>query len=421
MSIQPQQRTHSPPRTHTSDAEPNAAEPAGKESVTPTVSGTQAGTDAPTRATTPTDITSTDEAATGASPTGGLAATPLTPAEPRLTGRRLPRWTPWAVTASALTLGWATRLAAGPQHTIACALLAAACHLTGVQLLSRAVEGRRKAADRLATTLVTTCLLLTLLPLVTVLSYTVAHGVAKLDGSFLTHSMNGVSATMDAGGVYHALLGTVEQVGLATAMSVPLGLLAAIYLVEYGHGPLARTLSYVVDVLTGIPSVVAGLFVLSFWLLALGQGYSGFAGSMALAILMTPVVVRSTEESLRLVPDGLREASLALGVPRWRTIVRIVLPTASSGIATGVLLAVARVAGETAPVLLLTFGNPAINANPFHGAQSSLPLYVFTEYGKGNDLATGRAWAAALLLIALIMLLNLTVRLLARVRAPKTH
>lgn len=161
------------------------------------------------------------------------------------------------------------------------------------------------------------------------------------------------------GGIYHAIVGTLEQVGLATLMAVPIGLLTAVYLVEYGTGKLAKAVTFFVDVMTGIPSIVAGLFIFSFWIMILGFQPSGFAGALALAILMMPVVVRSTEEMLKLVPNELREASLALGVPKWRTILKVVLPTSVGGITTGVMLAVARVAGETAPVLLLVWGNPS--------------------------------------------------------------
>jgi len=169
-----------------------------------------------------------------------------------------------------------------------------------------------------------------------------------------------------------------------------------------------------VDVMTGLPSIVAGLFILAVWVLFLNQGYSGFAGSLALVILMIPVVVRSSEEILRLVPDALREASYALGIPRWRTILSIVLPAALPGITTGVMLAIARATGETAPLLLTVFGNDAINVNPFSGPQEGLPLFVFSQAGRPNDTALDRAWAGALALIAIVVLLNVTARLLIR-------
>jgi phosphate transport system permease protein len=172
--------------------------------------------------------------------------------------------------------------------------------------------------------------------------------------------------------------------------------------------------SFFVDVMTGLPSIVAGLFIYALWILALHQSFSGFAGSLALLILMLPTVVRSSEEMLKLVPIALREASFALGVPKWLTVVRIVLPTALPGIVTGVMLAISRVMGETAPVLLTVFGNPAINNNPFSGAQASLPLFVFTEVGASSDNAVNRAWAGALTLILIVLLLNIVARTIAR-------
>jgi phosphate transport system permease protein len=232
--------------------------------------------------------------------------------------------------------------------------------------------------------------------------------------------MAGVLSSSDGGGVYHAMIGTLEQVGLASLMAVPLGLLTAIYLVEYGRGTLATLVTFFVDVMTGIPSIVSGLFVLAFWILILGFGFSGFAGSIALAILMVPIVVRSTEEMLKLVPNELREASLALGVPKWRTILKVVLPTSLGGILTGVMLAVARIAGETAPILLLVFGNQLINNDPFSGPQSSLPYYVYEQYVLGTPNSYERAWGAALVLIGFVMVLNLLARLIARWKAPRS-
>jgi phosphate transport system permease protein len=233
--------------------------------------------------------------------------------------------------------------------------------------------------------------------------------------------MKGVLSSGPGGGIYHALIGTLQQVALATLIAAPLGLLTAVYLVEYGRGRLAKTVTFFVDVMTGIPSIVAGLFILSVWILGLGFSYSGFAGSLALAILMMPVVVRSTEEMLKLVPNELREASYALGVPRWKTILRIVIPTAIGGITTGVMLAVARITGETAPVLMLVFGADIINNNPFQDPQQSLPMYIWQQYAQvNNDFGYARAWGAALVLIAFVMGLNLIARGIARWRSPKT-
>jgi phosphate transport system permease protein len=201
---------------------------------------------------------------------------------------------------------------------------------------------------------------------------------------------------------------------IASAISIPVGLLTAIYIVEYGRGRLASVVRFFVDVMTGIPSIVAGLFIYAFWVLGLHKGFSGLAAGMALSVLMLPIVVRSSEEMLKLVPQGLREASFALGVPRWRTILSVVLPTASTGITTGVMLAVARVTGETAPLLLTAFGFDAINTNPLRGAQSALPLYVYSQAGSAFDVAVARAWAAALTLIIVVLVLYVAARLLTR-------
>lgn len=337
-----------------------------------------------------------------------------------LAERRLPRWTPAATVAGSVAL--AVALGAGFSITskLQWALMAAIFFVAGQYLLARRVEGPRQAKNGLVSSLVWVAFLLALLPLVGLLYYTISKGIGVINLDFLTHSMNGISANQTGGGIYHALIATLEQVGLATAFAAPVGILTAVYLVEYGAGrPLAKVVSFFVDVMTGVPSIVAGLFILTFWIVILNQSYTGFAGSLALMILMLPVVVRSTEEMLKLVPNELREASLALGVPKWLTIVRIVLPTAIGGITTGVMLAIARIIGETAPMLMLVFGTDLINTNPFKDPQSSLPLYVYQQYGMGTDQAEGRAWGAALVLIALVMLLNLVARGIARWKAPK--
>jgi phosphate ABC transporter permease subunit PstA len=277
----------------------------------------------------------------------------------------------------------------------------------------------RKLKDRAVQVLVYMAFALALIPLISVLFTVVSKGLKRLTPDFLTHSMNGVSGRDLGGGVYHAIIGTLEQVLLASLISVPLGLLTAVYLVEYAqNGRLSKVISFFVDVMTGIPSIVAGLFVLALWLLGFGFGFSGFAGAMALSILMMPTVVRATEEMLKLVPNDLREAAFALGVPRWRTICFVVLPTALTGIITGVMLAVARVMGETAPLLLTIFVTKAINTDPFNGAQGSLPTFIWDQAGDPNTNAIDRAWAGALTLILIIMLLNLVARLVARLRKP---
>ncbi|MFC5219329.1 phosphate ABC transporter permease PstA [Streptomyces coerulescens] len=339
-----------------------------------------------------------------------------------LKGATLPKWFPWAVAAGSLALGYGISAAAGLDSSIQWALIAALLFILGSYGISASVEGRRQAKDRTATSLIFVAFLLAAIPLVSIIYETIKRGVKVLDGYFLSHSMGLVSDTEPGGGIYHALLGTLEQVGIATVISVPIGVLTAIYLVEYGRGKLAKAITFFVDVMTGIPSIVAGLFILSLWIIILDMGYSGFAGSMALCILMLPVVVRSTEEMLKLVPNELREASLALGVPKWRTILKVVLPTSIGGITTGVMLAIARITGETAPLLLLVWVTNFINTNPFKDPQGSLPVYIYLQFQNsgGQGAAYDRAWAAALVLIAFIMILNLVARGIARWKAPKT-
>ncbi len=295
-------------------------------------------------------------------------------------------------------------------------------YLVTQTVVSVAVEGRRRARDRFASGLITIAFALALVPLFAVLYVTVSKGAAKLSGLFLTHSMQGVAESDPGGGIYHAIIGTLEQVGLATLLAVPLSLLVAVFLVEYGRGTKAAgVVSFFVDIMMGLPSIVAGLFILALWILVLGFGYSGFAGALALSILMIPVTVRSAEEMLKLVPDSLREASYALGVPKWRTIIKVVIPTATAGIVTGVMLAISRVMGETAPLLLTVLGVQFINVNPFSGPQASLPLFVFNEAQQPYDNAIARAWAGALTLIILVMLLNLTGRLVAKLKGVRVR
>ena len=278
--------------------------------------------------------------------------------------------------------------------------------------LHRSMNSRR-VRNMIATGLVTGAFVLALVPLVLVLGTVIARGLSRLSPYFLTHSMRGVAPQNASGGIYHAIVGTVQQVGIATLISVPIALLAAIYLVEYGRGRLAKTISFFVDVMTGLPSIVAGLFIYTLFILTLGGSFAGIYGALALSILMIPVVVRSTEEMLRLVPNELRESSYALGVSRWRTVLKIVMPTALPGILTGVMLGVARITGETAPLLLTTFFTTSLNRDPFHGAQTALPQYIYVEATRGLPAAVDRAWAAALTLIIIVMMLNLVARLVA--------
>ena len=342
------------------------------------------------------------------------------PAPARLTSRRLPRWTLPVLAAASVAAGCAVGAGFGLAGRIQWGLISLLLFVAGSYAVTARVEGRRQARDRVATSLVWSAFLLAVLPLYSLVQTTVAKGVKVLDVPFLTHSMNNVLTIQPGGGVYHAVIGTLEQVGIAAVIAAPVGILTAIYLVEYGTGRLAAAVTFFVDVMTGIPSIVAGLFILSMWFAITGTApANGFAGALALAILMMPIVVRSTEEMLKLVPNELREASLALGVPKWRTITKVVVPTALGGITTGVVLALARIAGESAPIALLVFGSQVINMNPFQNPQSSLPYYIYQQWQNGNTASYDRAWAAALVLIAFVMALNLVARLVARWKAPQ--
>ena len=273
----------------------------------------------------------------------------------------------------------------------------------------------RAIRNGLATAYACTAFVLALIPLVWVLYTVVSKGYRLLlHSDWWLRSQNGITIRRVGGGAYHAILGTLLQAGACALISVPIAVMTAVYLVEYGRGPFARTVSFTVDILTGVPSIVAALFVYAAWVTTLGLQRAGFAVSLALVLLMIPVVVRSTEEMLKLVPNELREASVALGVPTWKTILRVVLPTAFSGIVTGVLLGLARVMGETAPLLILVGYSKAINADLFSGFMGALPLMINQERGEFLAPAVERTWAAALTLILVVLRLNVVGRLIAR-------
>ncbi|MCW2510892.1 MAG: pstA, partial [Modestobacter sp.] len=269
---------------------------------------------------------------------------------------------------------------------------------------------------------VATAFIIALLPLVSLLFTVLVAGIPRFDIGFFSESMRNVVG--EGGGALHAIVGTLEITAMAALISVPVGLLTAVYLVEYGRGTLSKAITFFVDVMTGIPSIVAGLFAFALFALFFGPGIRlGIMGAVALAVLMTPVVVRSSEEVLKLVPNELREASYALGVPKWRTILKIVIPTAIGGLGTGITLAVARVIGETAPLLVTTGFVNGTNLDPFSGRMTTLPTFSFyqlTQPGFPPEFGIDRAWTAALVLIILVMALNVVARLISRIFAPKT-
>jgi phosphate transport system permease protein len=273
--------------------------------------------------------------------------------------------------------------------------------------------GRRRK-DRAMRGVLAGATVLALIPLVLIVWYLVKKGIGAWGGSFFTSDPNG-NFLGDPGGIKSAILGTLEMVGLATAIAVPVGVGVALYLTEYGReGWFGSGVRYFVDVMTGVPSIVFGLFVyITLVLSGVGGGFTGWKGSLALALLMLPIVTRASEVVLLLVPDSLREAALALGAPRWRVVLRIVLPTALPGLVTGSLLAVARGAGETAPLL---FTATLVNGTNFDLSQrmNSLPAQIFADIGQAQDRLVNRAWGAALTLVTMILVLTLFARLIAR-------
>ncbi|NJP31500.1 phosphate ABC transporter permease PstA [Micromonospora thermarum] len=340
---------------------------------------------------------------------------------PTLRARRLPKYVAPAIALAALLVAAAIVYGAGIGGPVLVVVIGALLYLGALYVAANVVEGRRSARNRTWSALIHSAFVLAVLPLASVVWTLVSKGLERFDANFFLTSMNNIGARDPEGGAYHAIVGTLLQVGIAALITVPLGILCAIYVVEYGRGKFAFAIRFFVDVMTGIPSIVAGLFILAFWVLIVSPyfndgrpGFSGFAAALALSVLMLPTVVRSTEEMLRLVPAPLREGAYALGVPKWKTILRIVLPTALPGIVTGVMLAIARAAGETAPVLLVAGGGAAINFNPFENNQSSLALFVYQQAGDASRYAPARAWTAALTLVALVLILTIAAKLLAR-------
>ena len=320
---------------------------------------------------------------------------------------RLPSWGTWSVFIGVAIVLFVLLKVVGSASIGLVVVGTVIISIAAIYIWSRIVEGRRKAFDRFITLAVFAAFALAMVPLVSLVETVISKGLARTDGEFYTTSMRGIIG--DGGGALHAAIGTFIITGVATLASVPIGILTAIYMHEYGKGRLKRALTFFVDVMTGIPSIVAGLFAFALFEIFLGPGARlGAMGSTALCVLMIPIVVRSTEEMLRIVPGHLREASYALGVPKWRTITKVVLPTALAGIVTGVMLAVARVIGETAPLLITTGTISSINSDPFSGRMANLPVFIYSSYkypGVPPEPYLQRAWAGALMLILIVMVL----------------
>ena len=330
--------------------------------------------------------------------------------------RALPRWASWGiplVSASAVLLALVASGAFTPALLFVLTVVVA---LPVTYVSSRVVEGGRRAVDRTVTLGIVACFGIAVAPLISLLYEVIKRGAARFDATFFDSSMRGVLGA--GGGAEHAIIGTLVITGVATLISVPIGIMAAVYLNEYGTGRLRRALTFFVDVMTGIPSIVAGLFAYALFAAFLGPGIRlGVIGAVALAVLMIPIVIRASEEILKIVPDHLREAAYALGTPKWKVVTRIVLPTALAGLVTGVMLAVARVIGETAPLLVTTGVIDSINTDPFNGRMQNLAVYAYSEYkdpGIHIQASYDRAWAAALTLIVIVMVLSIVARLIYR-------
>jgi phosphate transport system permease protein len=349
--------------------------------------------------------------------------TPNAPFGPSLDGGVLPsRATSGVVVGSAVLV--AAILAAIGIFTVAFLLVfTAIVAIVAMYSWSRAVEGSRRAKDRAMTMVIVSAFCLALIPLLSLVYEVVKRGVRGLDLDFLTESSRGY---INGGGAAHALVGTLVITAVTVVISVPIGIMAAIYMVEYGgKSKLRKALTFFVDVMTGIPSIVAGLFAYALFASILGPGIRlGVMGAIALSVLMIPIVIRTSEEVLKIVPNHLREAAYALGTPKWKTIVKVVLPTAFAGLITGVMIATARIIGETAPLLVTTGVIDSINSNPFSGRMQNLAVYAYSEYrtpGVDKAASYDRAWAAALLLILIVMVLNLIARLVYNRYKPEAR
>jgi phosphate transport system permease protein len=283
------------------------------------------------------------------------------------------------------------------------------------RLLASGLGWRRRTVNQVMVGLIAAAFLLAMIPLFSLVFEVAKRGIPGLSAEFFTADARGV---VGGGGAAHAIMGTLIITAVASVISVPIGIMGAIYLNEYGEGRLRRALTFFVDVMTGIPSIVAGLFAYALFEIFLGPGIRlGVMGSVALSVLMIPIVIRSAEEVLKIVPDHLREAAYALGTPKWKTITKVVLPTAFAGLVTGVMIAIARIIGETAPLLVTTGVVDSMNTDPFNGRMQNLAVYAYNEYrspGVMKQASYDKAWAAALTLIAIVMILNVAARLVYR-------
>lgn len=333
----------------------------------------------------------------------------------------LPHWVSWVVLLVCMVATMVVFHLAAPDAGLVGPVLVGLIifFIVNTIILQQAV-GTRQRKDRIATVYITTAFVLAVIPLIALLVGVLVSGAGAMSWNFLSHDGQGAAMANSTAGLGHAIVGTLEVTLCTAVISIPLGIFTAIYLVEYGRGAFARAITFLVDIMTGIPSIVAGLFAAAvFPFIAGNPGYaSGIEGSVALVVLMTPIVVRNTEEMLRLVPNELREASYALGVTKARTILHVVLRTAASGIVSGCVIAVARVIGESAPLLITAGTTDYYNFSLLNNRMMTLPVYVYNRY-KGGFY--DQAWGGALILVLIVLVLNLIARLIARAYAPKSR
>jgi phosphate transport system permease protein len=337
------------------------------------------------------------------------------PAQPKRKVRGLTRaeWVEYAIAAAAgIHLALLLRTLLDWNDLMGSALIAGLVFIGVHYLIVRERTSPDVALDKVVTTVMWTVAAVIVAMLFWMLAYVAVRGLKLLSWTFLTTDLSTTGSLESGGGALHAIIGTVEQVAIATAVVVPVAILTAVYLHEL-KGRAAGVIRFVVDSLSGVPSIVAGLLIFTIW-----PGYAGIKASAALAILTLPIVTRASEEILRTVPDSLREASLALGAPQWKVVLRVVLPTARTGLATATILGVARMAGETAPALYTAFGSASVNLDPLNGAQSSLPLFVWDLIRVPDQRQNDRAWAGALVLVIIVLVLFATARFLSA-RADK--
>lgn len=282
------------------------------------------------------------------------------------------------------------------------------------------IRGRQAAKDAFVSTVVSLGAVITVIPIASILLTVIQKGVPGLHFGLFSNDMSMATPTdpITTGGLLHAITGTLTLVILALIMSIPIGILTALYLTEI-KGRFASPIRFLVQAMSGVPSIVAGLFILSAVLYPITKSYSALMGALALTILMIPTIARTSEEVLLLIPNELREAGTALGGTQWRTVAMIVLPAARSGLMTAIILGIARIAGETAPLLLLTGGGDKVNPNPFSGSVGSLPYYIWKSFNAGSPEAITRAWAGLLVLMIVVLILFITARALSNRRISK--